>query len=153
MDGKPTVETFLEILLPKIESEIPADTTPTEAASILLGVERGFREAFANGSHAEEAKESFVKAAATEARRDERGREIFRNFRDATVALMDYEYRPEGVDAAVAQMVDYFANELDGVGDFDGDHVRRVMTRVFGLDDTNEEEAQNLAPAPGPYKE
>jgi hypothetical protein len=54
MDSKPTKETFLETLLPKINSEIPDDTTPAEAASILIGVERGVREAFANGRHADE---------------------------------------------------------------------------------------------------
>jgi hypothetical protein len=62
MDGKPTVETFLEIILPKIDSEIPAGTTPTEAASILLGVERGVREAFANGRHAEEEAQNLAPA-------------------------------------------------------------------------------------------
>jgi len=59
----------------------------------------------------------------------------------------------------VAQMLDYFNNELGGADEPAGENAYRVMSNVFGLDDEDEEETQSPAPppataaAPGPYKE
>jgi hypothetical protein len=66
---------------------------------------------------------------------DSNSKQVFQNFTDATVALLDCEDAPEGVHEAVTTMVEYFANELNGTPDFDGDYARRVMSKVLGLRD------------------
>jgi hypothetical protein len=62
-------------------------------------------------------------------------RRIFRNFRDATIALLDCDDLPEGVGKAVDHMLDYFNNELGGADEDPIDNARRVMSNVFELDE------------------
>jgi hypothetical protein len=82
-----------------------------------------------------------------------RSRQIFTNFRDATVALMDCDDTPEGVQDAVLKMLDYFNNELGGADELIIQNIRRVMSNVFDLGDAAEEETQDLAPAHGHHQE
>jgi hypothetical protein len=82
-----------------------------------------------------------------------RSQQIFKNFRDATVALMDCDDTLEGVQDAVLKMLDHFNCELGGADELIIQNIRRVMSNVFGLDDAGEEEPHPLAPATGPYKE
>ena len=62
-------------------------------------------------------------------------KQIYKNFRDATAALIDWPGTPRAVHEVVAKMVEEFGNELDGASDFDGDHAHRVMSNVFDLRD------------------
>lgn len=77
-------------------------------------------------------------------------RQVFRNFRDATEALLECEKLPEGVHTAITGMVDEFANECGGNAAIEDSYARKVISRVFGLDDEDEEEAQGLTPAQVP---
>lgn len=77
-------------------------------------------------------------------------RQVFRNFRDATEALLECEKLPEGVHTAITRMVDEFANECGGNAAIEDSYARKVISRVFGLDDEDEEEAQSLTPAQAP---
>lgn len=70
-------------------------------------------------------------------------RRIFRNFRDATIALLDCDDLPEDVGKAVDHMLDYFNNELGGADEDPIDNARRVMSNVFEL---NEEEGTKETP-------
>src|SRR5262245_60884212 len=74
-------------------------------------------------------------------------RQIYKNFRDATAALIDWPGTPRAVHQVVAKMVEEFGNELDGAPDFDGDHARKVMSNVFDLRD----EGAGLRPTPAEY--
>jgi hypothetical protein len=62
-------------------------------------------------------------------------KQVFQNFTDANVALLDCEDAPEGVHEVVATMAEAFANELGGAPDFDGEWTRKVMSKVFNLED------------------
>lgn len=81
--------------------------------------------------------------------RENLSRQIFKNFRDATVALLDCDDTPNGVDEAVVAMLDRFNNEFNGANEDVTDNARRVMSNVFGLNDSND----SPAPAPVVHKE
>jgi hypothetical protein len=84
--------------------------------------------------------------------RENCSRQIFKNFRDATVAMINCDETPKGIDEAIDRMLDYFNNELGGADEDAAVNAYRVMSNVFGLDDGGEE-TPPLAPTPGHYNE
>lgn len=71
--------------------------------------------------------------------RSKRTELIFARFAEATMKLVDCEDTPEGVQKAIGDMVDYFANELDGTPPCNGAHAYRVMANVFELDKVDDD--------------
>jgi hypothetical protein len=75
-------------------------------------------------------------------------KQIFRNFRDATAALLDCEDLPADPREAVCRMMDLFNTELGGAdGEFEGpesdsENAYRVMSRVFGLPADGDEDIE-----------
>jgi hypothetical protein len=59
--------------------------------------------------------------------------EIYKDFRDATVALLKCGDLPKGVSNAVDAMIDQFNNELGGNDEPTEVNAYRVMSKVFGL--------------------
>jgi len=62
-----------------------------------------------------------------------RSRQIFRNFRDATVAILDCDELRADVRDAVCQMMDLFNGELGGADEPASENAYRVMSNVFDL--------------------
>jgi len=91
--------------------------------------------------------------------RENCSRQIFKNFRDATVALLECDDTPRNVCGVVAEMLDELGSECGGHAEVENEYAYRVISKVFDLDDEGEEEAPRLdstpmtSDAPGPYKE
>lgn len=76
-------------------------------------------------------------------------RQVFKNFRDATAALLDCHGAPDDVCEEVLKMVEALGDEHDGEDAYDGDLARKVLTRVFDLNDGDE---AGETPTRGPGK-
>jgi hypothetical protein len=125
-----TVKTLLAALLPRIDEHFAGRDEP-DRAQIRDGVQTIVTEAFANRAQVGQVKEAPA--------REDCFRRIFENFRDATVALLECDDKPKGVRDAVCEMLDLFNNELGGAAESDSENARRVMTRVFDLNDGDKE--------------
>jgi hypothetical protein len=76
-----------------------------------------------------------------EAEREDEGRladdsrQIFRDFRDATVALIECDDTPRKVCEVIAEMLDELGSKCSGHAEPENEYANRVISRVFDLDD------------------